>query len=178
MPAWWDVTAYTLRDLVVFAALIQAGLQLLTVLVPYVCERTVAGRIAVKGKHLDVLDTTDVCFIVFNKLSTVVFIYHLLLVAARTDSIKWAAADATLANTLGSLVVFYPVYDLFYSLFHRALHHRAVYKCVCWQSPLAPRASLTPPPLTPPLPQVGPQAPPQTKGPEPRQRGRRQRAPV
>jgi sterol desaturase/sphingolipid hydroxylase (fatty acid hydroxylase superfamily) len=36
----------------------------------------------------------------------------------------------TLANTLGSLIAFYVVYDFFYTAFHLVLHHRSIYHLI------------------------------------------------
>ena len=36
----------------------------------------------------------------------------------------------TLSNTFGSLALFYVFYDFFYTLFHRALHIRALYPLI------------------------------------------------
>mmetsp|Transcript_55893 Transcript_55893/g.112031 ORF Transcript_55893/g.112031 Transcript_55893/m.112031 type:complete len:180 (+) Transcript_55893:389-928(+) len=46
------------------------------------------------------------------------------------DSVAWGWDTLTVRNSLGSLLSFYVVYDLVYTLFHRALHHRAVYHLV------------------------------------------------
>ena len=43
---------------------------------------------------------------------------------------EWGAESLRMGNTLVPLALFYLVYDLCYTLFHRALHHRAVYHLV------------------------------------------------
>lgn len=39
-------------------------------------------------------------------------------------------AELNAANTAVALVALFVVYDFFYTLFHRGLHHRSVYKYI------------------------------------------------
>lgn len=59
------------------------------------------------------------------------FVYHLLSYChnsgAESGHVVWEHKDATVANTLGSLIVFFIVYDFAYTSFHIALHHPSVY---------------------------------------------------
>ena len=101
------------------------ALEIISVLVPFLFQS--AGRIPVKGKHLDELSTLDKTFIWTNKSVTAIFVYHLLVVLAECKTVKWRTDELTVANSLGSLVCFYVFYDFFYTLFHKALHIRALY---------------------------------------------------
>ena len=100
MPAIWDVANYSRLQTSIFGVVVLLGLQLLAVLVPFVCDRIVSGRIEIKGSHHDVLDTKDKCFIAFNKFSTCFFMYHLLYVTARHKTVWWQLEDASLCVCL------------------------------------------------------------------------------
>jgi sterol desaturase/sphingolipid hydroxylase (fatty acid hydroxylase superfamily) len=63
----------------------------------------------------------------FNKFATTFFVYHCSKVGWNLDTIEWGWETLRLANTVGSLIAFYLTYDLAYTLFHRALHIRAIY---------------------------------------------------
>jgi len=95
-----------------------------------------AEDIPIRGKHLDKLEPLDVSFIVFNRLSGVVFVYHLFLYVngpgARgfPTKVEWDMEKMDVYNTALALPALFVVYDLFYQAFHRALHHRSVYALV------------------------------------------------
>lgn len=84
-------------------------------------------KIPQKGKHLDKLQARDTLFIWLNRLTAVPFVYHLLYACGASASIKTSLQDVTFTNTAGAFLALYVVYDLFYTLFHRFLHHRSVY---------------------------------------------------
>lgn len=53
------------------------------------------------------------------------------MAAARAlPGVVWLPEQATWSNTLAAVPVLFVLYDLFYSLFHRALHTRALYSLV------------------------------------------------
>lgn len=124
----WEVTTWPAWLMVAFPSVILAGLELLTVIVTLLFESS--PKIPVKGKHLDKLETIDVAFITFNKLSTVFFVYNVIQVVYWTPSIFKTSEELTILNTVGSLVGFYVFYDFFYLCFHQFLHLRAVYPYV------------------------------------------------
>eukprot|EP00611_Tribonema_gayanum_P020914 TRINITY_DN390_c0_g1_i1.p1 TRINITY_DN390_c0_g1~~TRINITY_DN390_c0_g1_i1.p1 ORF type:complete len:288 (-),score=86.08 TRINITY_DN390_c0_g1_i1:694-1557(-) len=110
-----------------------AGLELLSALTFALGRASGAKLIPHRGKHLDRLEATDVAFIAFNKLCTTLFTYQWLRVMWEQPlgmRMVWALRDADAANTVGATLALYVVFDLFYTLFHRALHHRSVYKLV------------------------------------------------
>ena len=80
-----------------------------------------------QGKHLDRLESLDLAFITFNRLSTIVFVFNTAQVVVHSPSIVKSIDQLTLFNTAGSLVLFYVVYDFFYLCFHQFLHLRFIY---------------------------------------------------
>lgn len=124
----WAFPNWTWRFAPVFSVGILVGMEILSLIVPPLFSS--AQPIPIKGKHLDELSSTDNLFIAINKLLTVVFVYHLCYVCYYTPTINWNMQEATLANTLGALVLFYIFYDFFYMNFHRLLHVRALYPYV------------------------------------------------
>jgi sterol desaturase/sphingolipid hydroxylase (fatty acid hydroxylase superfamily) len=124
---WWHA--------VVWIGFIVGALELLSWLV------LVYGRlrfdqsqlIAHRGKHLDELSTTDLCFVTFNKLTTTLFTLHLLWYAwYNDDTVTWQTPSTPL-EWLGSIALLpalFLVYDFGYTLFHKALHLRGVYRYI------------------------------------------------
>lgn len=121
----WEVSSWPAWFIASYCIGIFIGLELLSVIVTFLFSRF--ERIAVKGKHLDQLSFQDNLFITINKCLTLVFVYHTAQVTYYTPSIKMNHEDATLTNTVGSLIAFYVVYDFFYANFHRILHFRSLY---------------------------------------------------
>ena len=123
----WDASSWPLWLWIVWPTVVVAGLELLAVLILQLAPffRTIKSR----GKPLEVLTHLDWAFILFNKLSTSVFTYHLLRYCAISGNVDWdmARLDWTLLPQTAALFV---VYDLFYTLFHMALHQRGIYKHV------------------------------------------------
>eukprot|EP00051_Salpingoeca_urceolata_P030725 m.493012 g.493012 ORF g.493012 m.493012 type:complete len:264 (-) comp35140_c0_seq1:67-858(-) len=113
---------------VAWTATIIAALELLAHLVLFSGPVFGAAEISVRGKPLERLAPLDLTFIVFNKLSSAVFTYHLLQFASNSSQVAWAPHDATVLNTLGAFVSLFVVYDFFYTLFHKSLHLRGIYK--------------------------------------------------
>ena len=111
-----------------FGAVIFTGLEILAVLVPALFYTW--PHIPVRGKHLDELSSTDKFFVVLNKCSTCLFVYHCMRFAPHCKTIKWTLEEATLANTVGSLIAFYAFYDFFYMWFHWLLHNRSLYRYI------------------------------------------------
>lgn len=103
------------------------GLEVLSHIVHLIFENTGSSLIPVKGKHLDKLIFEDHLYIWINKGLTALFVFHLIWVCQKSTSIAWEHSEATIHNTLGSLVCFYIFYDFFYANFHRILHFRSIY---------------------------------------------------
>ena len=121
----WEVRSWPAWFIASYCCGIFFGLEALSQIVPAIFGHY--DKIAIKGKHLDVLSFQDNLFITVNKCLTLIFVYHTVQVAYYTPSIKLAHEDATLMNTFGSLIAFYVVYDFFYANFHRILHFRSLY---------------------------------------------------
>lgn len=101
------------------------GLEILSYIIPLAFGSW--PKIPVRGKHLDKFETIDKVYILINKLLTVAFVYHVIYVTTHINTIAWKWEEATVYNTLGSLVLFYLFYDFWYMSFHRFLHIRALY---------------------------------------------------
>jgi sterol desaturase/sphingolipid hydroxylase (fatty acid hydroxylase superfamily) len=125
----WNVENWSLGMMAAFSTGIMVGLQILSSCLPFIFGNggTKHKLIPVKGKHLDSLSWDDNLFITINKLLTILFVYHLIWVCQKSNSISWLAEEVTLLNTAGSLTAFYIFYDLFYYNFHRILHFRSLY---------------------------------------------------
>lgn len=82
----WDASA-TLADYhtwswaqrSLFVVVVLVGYDMLHRVVPLIFSNMVP-HLPVKGKHLDVLDAKDWAFILFNRLSGLMFVYHCLQV--------------------------------------------------------------------------------------------------
>lgn len=94
-----------------------------------------------KARRNVILTFKDNAIVQFNRLVTVMFLYHLILLSCN-DSLysmddfifsapSWAAAVRNTLAQLAIFAVFFPVvivfYDLFYCLFHRVLHFEWLY---------------------------------------------------
>jgi sterol desaturase/sphingolipid hydroxylase (fatty acid hydroxylase superfamily) len=123
-----DVSTWTLSSYFIFAGLIFLGLEILSRILPYLFSTM--KEIPIKGKHLDELSFLDNLFIFMNKLLTVIFVYHLLIVVNSSSTIKWGYETLTMTNTIGSLLSFYVFYDFFYMLIHRMLHIKFLYPLI------------------------------------------------
>lgn len=124
-----DASTWTLQQGAMFVMAIQLGMELLhRAVIPLVFGG--APPIPMSGKHLDKFSPKDISFIVFNKLATCLFIYHVCQYVCTTERIYWSLEEVSIANCLLPLPVFYVIYDLVYVLFHRALHLRAFYALI------------------------------------------------
>mmetsp|Transcript_9958 Transcript_9958/g.18134 ORF Transcript_9958/g.18134 Transcript_9958/m.18134 type:complete len:251 (+) Transcript_9958:252-1004(+) len=111
-----------------FLSLIYGGMEILSHLVLNVFDG--AEPIPIRGKHLDAFERADLLYINFNKVMTAVFVYHLLNFVFYDPNIDWNLKDASLLYGPISTLAMHIVYDFFYTLFHRFLHNRSVYRFV------------------------------------------------
>ena len=112
----------------VFGGVIFAGLEILAIIVPalfYSWE-----HIPIRGKHLDVLSSTDKFYVFLNKVFTCMFVYHFIKYTTKSATIEWDINKMTLMNTIPSFVAFYFFYDFFYMWFHWLLHNRYLYRFI------------------------------------------------
>jgi sterol desaturase/sphingolipid hydroxylase (fatty acid hydroxylase superfamily) len=123
----WAIEHWSAGLMVGLTLVVFLGLEILSHIVHIIFEATGSSLIPVKGKHLDNFVFDDHLYIWINKGLTVLFVYHLTWVCQKSSTITWTHSDATIYNTLGSLVAFYIFYDFFYMNFHRILHFRSLY---------------------------------------------------
>lgn len=113
--------------------LILLGLEIVAALVHVFGRATGARIIRSRGKHLDDFEPLDRLFLAFNRCSTAVFTYHAIQYAWYAPwggRVGWELSALGLASGPGAFVALYVVYDFFYTVFHRALHLRGIYKYV------------------------------------------------
>lgn len=125
-------------------AVILLGLEIVASLVHVLGRRTGAQIIRSRGKHLDNFEPLDNLFVAFNRFSTAVFTYHAIQYlwyasywnrgsgsgSGGGGRVSWDLSGLRVASGVGAFVALYVVYDLFYTVFHRALHLRGVYRFV------------------------------------------------
>ncbi len=81
-------------------------------------------------KPLQQFEYIDHAFMLFNKVVTVLFIYHVNCFVWTSANVTWSPSELTLQNTVVAYIALYVVYDFFYTLFHRLLHVRGLYRFV------------------------------------------------
>ncbi|KAI9034630.1 putative C-5 sterol desaturase [Hyaloraphidium curvatum] len=123
----FDNTRWGLGPYLAWVAVVQVGLELLTLLAKVPALFPAVKRIPESGKALETLSPLDWAFIAFNRLSIAVFAYHSGRWMLREPRVKWAWAEADLWNAVLSVPALFIVYDFFYSLWHWFLHIREVY---------------------------------------------------
>lgn len=122
---WWHYPAWL--------SIILLGLEIVAALVHVYGKASRTATIRPRGKHLDEFETLDRLFVTFNRCSTAVFTYHAiqyLWYGPWGGRVAWSLSELGLASGLGAVVALYIVYDLFYTVFHRVLHLRGLYKLV------------------------------------------------
>ena len=123
----WDIENWSMGAMVGLSCVIMIGLEILSHIVHLIFNTVGSNLIPIKGKHLDQFSFDDNLYVAINKAFTIMFVYHLIWVCQKSTTIAWNASEATIFNTLGSLVCFYIFYDFFYMNFHRILHFRWLY---------------------------------------------------
>ncbi|GBG26945.1 Methylsterol monooxygenase 1 [Hondaea fermentalgiana] len=124
-----DWARWSWGELAAFWAVVVIGQELLFFVLE-AFDRATSKRIPYSGKSLEVLGWKDWAFVYFNRLSVPLMTYHMFWYAFSSGDITWKVEDIGLLNTLGAVVAYYIVYDLFYVPFHAFLHVRAVYPWV------------------------------------------------
>lgn len=123
------VRAWRWSEVACFAAAVTLGMEALAVLLPTIFT-TREQMPTNKAKHLDRFEARDWTYVYINKVLTVVFVYHFCRLIWLHPGVEWSLDRLTLLNSAGSLVAFYCVYDLPYTVFHRMLHHRSIYRYI------------------------------------------------
>ena len=128
LGVWGDPNLWESAQLIPFSLAVLVGQLLIDVVFEYGFRRS--EHIPIKGQHLDKLEWKDWSFIIFNRVATCAFTYHLLLYSWNSSTVFWKLEELTFGNTVGAYFTFFVIYDFFYHLFHRFLHLRAVYPYV------------------------------------------------
>jgi len=87
-------------------------------------------RIPPKGKHLDNLAALDIAFICFSKLTIPLLVFHIVQYSWHSGRVEWGLSKLSFVNTVVAFLLLFVIYDFFYSLFHRFLHHPSIYKII------------------------------------------------
>ena len=127
-----DISTWSWLHLLGWAAVSIGGFELLHVLcleVPNILTKRL-WTMPMRGRHLDKFKTFDWLYIGFNKLYLPVFLFHYCSWSWTSDRVLWKVSELGWLNSVGSLVLFYCIYDLFYSWYHRILHMRGIYRCI------------------------------------------------
>jgi len=95
-------------------------------------EKTAIPKIPINGPHHDTLGWTDIGYLVFNKLSTPLFLYHVVQFSVYCPEITWGVDNIPLLglNLVLGVPFLFLLYDFFYCIFHRGLHHKSIYKYI------------------------------------------------
>jgi len=121
---------WSLLEFIIFAALMFAAIEALNWGVFWMFENHIRPRVPAGGQALWKRGWKDYAFIAFNKAATVGFSYHLAHYCYYSASMPRLASELTVLNTLIAFPLLYVVYDLPYSMFHRALHINALYALI------------------------------------------------
>lgn len=106
-------------------------------LIPILANTLFRGRLPHKAPKLDKLDFIDNAYITFNKLVSILFVYHSALFVMNSgmecDFYKLLDKDyllGTLAKVPLQYAIFFVFYDFVYTLFHWALHIPFLYTLI------------------------------------------------
>lgn len=118
-----------------FGAVVYIGFNFYNYVVLPMVGKSVAGRLPDKVKRLETLTTTDNTYIVIAKLITIMFVWHCIQFCI-SDSVA-INCNFDLNDIMKSLMylpihlpLLFIIYDFPYTLFHWALHWKAIYPLV------------------------------------------------
>lgn len=122
----FDIALWHPHHYIAFVVVVQLGL----VVLELICS--LPGLLHVKqippsGKPLMTLEFKDWAFIIFNRLSIVLFAQQAANWAWNDPRVHLELAKADFWNTVVAFPLLYIIYDFFYTLWHRFLHVRAIY---------------------------------------------------
>lgn len=83
-----------------------------------------------KGKSLERLALVDHLYIWFNRLCTPIFTFQVIQFCWYSPYVSWRLEEVGLLNTIGAMIAMFIIYDFFYSIYHRTLHIRGIYKYI------------------------------------------------
>mmetsp|Transcript_49023 Transcript_49023/g.151383 ORF Transcript_49023/g.151383 Transcript_49023/m.151383 type:complete len:242 (-) Transcript_49023:183-908(-) len=114
----------------VFGLVIYFGFYIYDYVIVPIVGKAVAPRLPEKAKKQKQLEGIDRAFITFNKLVSILFVYHCILMAQATMNTDFFDTGAMLED-LKRFPLIFPaiiiVYDFFYTIMHWALHIPAIY---------------------------------------------------
>lgn len=125
-----DASTWPTWLFIVWPVVILGALEVLNVLLLAAFDPKKYGAIPISGRHLDAFETTDIIYIIINKLSVTFFTYHMFQYCWTSRGILWHLSDINVKNTVFALLALYVTYDFFYYWLHRGLHHRSVYALI------------------------------------------------
>lgn len=123
----------------VFSIVVYFGFHVYNYLfIPILARTAFRGTLPHKVRPLEKLDVIDHVYITFNKLVSILFVFHCILFVRSSGMDCDFGALAADPSVLGAALVKVPVhllflfvvYDFFYTLFHWALHIPGVYSLV------------------------------------------------
>uniref|UniRef100_A0A6B2LFY8 Fatty acid hydroxylase domain-containing protein n=1 Tax=Arcella intermedia TaxID=1963864 RepID=A0A6B2LFY8_9EUKA len=112
--------------------MVVVGMELQDALFTHLLKYKSIPKIPIRGPHLDKLGLVDYSFVVFNKITTPLFLYHLTQFCYLSSRITWSIPDlpSFLWRFFLAVPALFIIYDFFYCFFHRFLHHPSVYRFV------------------------------------------------
>lgn len=116
-----------------FSSIIYFGFHVYNYVLIPICGKFVSRRIENHAPPTAKLDRLDNIFITFNKLVTIMFIYHCYLFVMSSGINIDISSDALLAalpTVPLHLILYFVIYDFWYTLFHWALHWPPLYPLV------------------------------------------------
>ena len=118
--------------LVIAWAVILLGQEMMTLVIDGIIGKLATRTIPAGGKYLETFGFVDWMFVYINRFSVPIMMYHMYYVmhGANEGHVEWDMDKMTVFNTLGSIAFFFIVYDMVYSLFHRFLHIRGIYRFI------------------------------------------------
>mmetsp|Transcript_72004 Transcript_72004/g.217800 ORF Transcript_72004/g.217800 Transcript_72004/m.217800 type:complete len:264 (-) Transcript_72004:95-886(-) len=120
------ITHWETHHFLAFAVIITVTCELIVSSFPLLFG--LCARVQMSPKlHLDKFTLKDKAFILFNKISIVVYAHHMFLLLNASEHVKWKVTEATIANTVLVVVPMYLLYDLVYAVYHKMLHMRCIY---------------------------------------------------
>lgn len=131
-----DHTSWSWQHYLLFGFAVIFGEWLQEFLVPLVGWLSGLDRVEIAipagGKMNTRFELIDYVYITLNRLYTPVFVYHVsqFVWLSQTTVKSLSLESFTFLNTLVGFIALWIVYDLPYSLFHMAMHHKSVYAYV------------------------------------------------
>jgi len=129
-PVLYDASSWCWWHYIAWVASIVIGIEMLEFSLRFLAKTSIP-KIPITGPHHDTLGWTDISYIVFNKLTAPLFIYHMVKFCYNSNEVTWSDNPfIILLNIIVAIPALFVVYEFFYVFFHRGLHHPSIYKYV------------------------------------------------